>query len=378
MAKTLNEVVEAKIRQKLEKGMINVQTATTRLMQEGKMSKDFIFDVGTERKGKIPNIIFHPNEENKPSSTFIFPKDKHAEQFDIHSFAVRQISEKLRIPTAYLTSLIFGEEWQRELGYEIMNTHNGFINRDKMLVRAVGNQVRAFLSDQYRVLDSELIFGKHMEAVYKNGGQLSDGLMTDTQLMLESLLPQPISIQTPFNGEIIVAFGMRLQTSDYGAGKLSARSFLLQGICLNGAVFESVLKEVHLGAKLQGIDGMLSRETIELDSKATASAVKDVTKHLYSTEVIKDKMLRIEASANEKIDSSNVLKSLRDVGKLLKGEVDNIGEILMRNDPNSGVQGESTLWKMTQAITAYANNEEMVAPERRLELQELAGDLFKK
>jgi len=377
MAKTLNEVVEEKIKQKLSKGMTNVQTATTRLMQEGKMSKDFIFDVGTERKGMDPRIIFHPDERNKPSSTFIFPKSG-PESFNIHNFAVRQIAEKLKIPTAYLTSLLFGEEWQRELGYEIMNTHNGFIQRDKMLVRAVGNQVRAFLSDQYRILDSEMIFGKHMEAVYKNGGQLSDGLMTDTMLMLESLLPQPISIQTPFNGEIIVAFGMRLQTSDYGAGKLSARSFLLQGICLNGAVFESVLKEVHLGAKLQGIDGMLSRETIELDSKATASAVRDITKHLYSTEVIKDKMLRIEASANEKVDSTNVLKSLRDVGKLLKGEVDNIGEILMRNDPNSGVQGESTLWKMTQAITAYANNEELVVPERRLELQELAGDLFKK
>jgi hypothetical protein len=377
MAKTLNEVVEEKIKQKLSKGMINVQSAITRLMEEGKMSKDFIFDVGTERKGTPPRIIFHPDEQNKPSSTFIFPKDKHTEQFNIHQFAVRQISDKLKIPTAYLTSLLFGDEWQRELGYEIMNTHNGFINRDKMLVRAVGSQVRAFLSDQYRILDSEMIFGKHMEAVYKNGGQLSDGLMTDTQLMLESLLPQPISIQTPFNGEIIVAFGMRLQTSDYGAGKLSARSFLMQGICLNGLVTESVLKEVHLGAKLQGIDGMLSRETIELDSKATASAVRDITKHLYSTEVIKDKMLRIEASANEKVDSGNVLKSLKDVGKLLKGEVDNIGEILMRNDPNSGVQGESTLWKMTQAITSYANNEDLI-PERRLELQEIAGELFKK
>lgn len=376
MAKTLNEVVEAKIKQKLQKGMVNVQSATTRLMAEGKMSRDFIFDVGTERKGADPRIIFHPDEKKNLASTFIFPKTG-PEQFKVHNFALRQLAEKLKIPTTYLTTLLMGDEWQRELGYEIMNTHNGYIDRDKMLVRAVGNEVRAFLSDSYRILDSEMIFGTHMESVFANGGQLSDGLMTDTQLMLESLLPSPISIQTPFNGEIIVAFGMRLQTSDYGAGKLSARSFLMQGICLNGAVFESVLKEIHLGAKLQGMNGMLSRKTIDLDSQATASAVKDITKHLYSSEVIKDKMLRIEASANEKVDSGNVLKNLRDVGKLLKGEVDNIGEILMRNDPNSGVQGESTLWKMTQAITAYANTEDL-APERRLELQELAGDLFKK
>jgi hypothetical protein len=377
-ATDLNEVVENRIRQKLAKGMTNVQAATNRLMQEGKMSKDFIFAVGTERKGKDPSIIFHPDDSGKKvQSTFIFPKTG-PEQFTVHPHALRQVSEKLRIPTTYLTSLLFGEEWQRELGYEIMNATNGWTDRNKVLVRAVGTEVRAFLSDSYRVLDSEMIFGAHMEAVFSNNAQLSDGLMTDTQLMMESLLPTPITIETPYNGTIMVAFGMRLQTSDYGAGKLSAKSFLLQGICLNGAVFESVLKEVHLGAKLQGIDNILSRETIMLDSKANASAVRDITRHLYSHDVIKDKMLRIEATANEKVDSGNILKGLRDVGKLLKGEADNIGEILLRNDPNSGVQGESTLWKMTQAITALANDEEKISVERRLELQELAGELFKK
>ena len=125
MAKTLNEVVEAKIKQKLSKGMNNVANATKRLMDEGKMSRDFLFDVGIERKNTTPNIIFHPDDQNKVASTFLFPK-KNAEQFTINQFAVRQLAEKLKIPTAYLTSLLFGDEWQRELGYEIMNTHNGY------------------------------------------------------------------------------------------------------------------------------------------------------------------------------------------------------------------------------------------------------------
>jgi hypothetical protein len=49
----------------------------------------------------------------------------------------------------------------------------------------------------------------------------------------------------------------------------------------------------------------------------------------------------------------------------------------MRNNPEDGVQGESTLWKLTQGITSYANRED-VPERRRMELQEIAGDLFSK
>jgi hypothetical protein len=49
----------------------------------------------------------------------------------------------------------------------------------------------------------------------------------------------------------------------------------------------------------------------------------------------------------------------------------------MRNSADDGLQGESTLWKLTQGITAYANGVD-VEPRRRMELQEIAGDLFSK
>jgi len=61
----------------------------------------------------------------------------------------------------------------------------------------------------------------------------------------------------------------------------------------------------------------------------------------------------------------------------MKGEVDEIGKILMRNDPMDGIQGESTLWKLSQGIAAYANTEG-VEQERRMDLQEIAGELFNK
>jgi hypothetical protein len=58
---------------------------------------------------------------------------------------------------------------------------------------------------------------------------------------------------------------------------------------------------------------------------------------------------------------------------LLKAEGQAVEKILMKNDPDDGVQGASTLWKLTQAITAHARE---LTPERSRELHEISGQLM--
>lgn len=371
--KNLNDLVEERIAHKLKMGASNAVAAMTRLREEGKISQDFIFEVGTERKGISTNIEFYPNDLGRIGATFHVP-NQGSREYTINKHAIRQVAEKLKIPGQYLTNLLFGEKWQSSLAYEILNTHNGWTERNKVLVRSVGSEVRAFLSDQYRRLDSQKIFGTHVDEVYKNGGQLADGWMDDTRLMVETLLPKPIQINTELNGIILLAFGTRLSSSDYGDGALELRSFVMQGICLNGLVRESVLRAVHLGSRLPSTLG-LSEETYESDSKTTALAIRDLTKNLYSSDVIKTRMLEIKAASEMSIDPARELKNLTAVQKLLKGEADEIGQLLMRNNPDDGLQGDATLWKLTQGITSFANRED-ISDRRRNELQELAGNLF--
>lgn len=372
-------VMENRLKQKLARGMTNVVEATHRLKEEGKISKDLLVDVGSSRKAQEPSMIFRPDPITNflPGADISYVNEQGIltkEGYIISNHAIRQTAEKLRIPATYLTSLIMGQEWQKTLAYEILNTHNSWVERDKVLVRAVGHEVRGVLSDQYRRLDSEMIFGTHIDEVFKNGGALSDGYMDESRVMVESLLPQPIEIQSEMNGTIWLGFGTRIDTSDYGLKALELRSFVIQLICMNGLVRESVLRSVHLGAKLP--DNLaLSAETYRLDSMTTASAVRDLTKNLYSTEMIKTRMLEVKASSEIKIDPAKELTQLFKSGKMLKGETEEIGKLLMRNDPENGLYGESTLWKLTQGITAYANAEG-VDMTRRMDLQELAGDLF--
>lgn len=374
MEQSLNAVVEAKIKQKLQKGMVNVQTTMEKLISEGKISRDFTVNVGSEKTGVNSTMSFLPTNPARVTAIIDVPtQGKQAFTFNDH--AMTQLAEKLKIPTAYLTALLMGEEWQKTLAYDILNTHNGYLTRNKVLIRAIGDEVRGVLSDSYRRLDSHLIFEEHIKEVFAQGAQLSDGFLDDTIVSVEGMLPAPVEIQTKLNGVIMLAFGSRLSTFDYGGKAQVLSSVITNGVCLNGAVREHMLRTVHLGARLD--EGMVfSKETYRLDSLTVASAIRDMTKDIYKIETIKKHLQEIQAASETPVEPSAMLTKLYQGMKLSKGESDEIGRMLMRNDPLQGLQGESTIWKLSQGITAYANMDG-VADRRRVELQQVAGDLFK-
>jgi hypothetical protein len=150
------------------------------------------------------------------------------------------------------------------------------------------------------------------------------------------------------------------------------RAFLLNGACLNGMVRESVMKQVHLGSRLPD-NLQLSQETYELDTRTTVSAIRDLTRSLFGRENIMQKAIEIQGASEINVDFGSELNQLVKVGSLHKSDGENVDKILMRNDPNDGVQGGSTLWKLTQAITAHARD---LDPFRSRELHEISGALL--
>ena len=179
-------------------------------------------------------------------------------------------------------------------------------------------------------------------------------------------------VPTKNNGDVVIFAGARFSTSDYGDGAVDMRAFLLNGACLNGMVRESVMRQMHLGAKLP--DSLaLSQQTYELDTQTTVSAVRDLTRGLFLPENIKEKAYEIQGASEIEVDLEKEVKKLTSNGSLLKAEGQEVEKLLMKNDPNDGVQGGSTLWKLTQAITAHART---LTPERSRELHEISGALL--
>ena len=362
----LNEVVINKVQKMIDGKAVGVQATMQRLIDEGKIAQDYIAPLGVElkRNDHSPVITFNGEgglKMNMPDG-----------QFSLHANAIGQLADRMGIPQRYLRTLAGGAEWQIALAATMLNEHSGWTQRSRVLVRTVGTQVRGVLSDSYRRLNSVEILTAFVQEAAQQGAVISDAYMNDTKVWAETILPQPLVIPTAKNGDVIIFAGARFSTSDYGDGAVDMRSFLLNGACLNGMVRESVMKQVHLGSKLP--DNLrLSQQTYELDTKTTVSAVRDLTSGLFSRDTLMQKAYEIQGASEIEVDLDRELNNLTKNGHLLKQEGQEVQKILMRNDPEDGVQGAATLWKLTQAITAHARE---LTPERSRELHEISGSLM--
>lgn len=362
----LNEVVMNKVQKMIDGKAVGVQATMERLINEGKMAQDYIAPIGVNLKAQDhePVITFTGENHllmNMPDG-----------QFTMHDNAIGQMADRMSIPQRYLRQLASGNPWAIALAAYVLNQHSDWTQRSRVLVRTVGSQVRGILSDSYRRLNSVEILTAFVQEAAGQGAVISDAYMNDTKVWAETILPTPITVPTKNNGDVIIFAGARFSTSDYGDGAVDMRAFLLNGACLNGMVRESVMKQVHLGSKLP--DNLaLSQQTYELDTKTTVSAVKDLTKGLFSKDNLMAKAVEIQGASEVEVDFDKELKRLTSNGGLLKQEGKEVEKILMRNNPDDGVQGGATLWKLTQAITAHARE---LTPERSRELHELSGQLL--
>ena len=146
----LNQVVINKVQKMIEGKQQGVMATITRLLEEGKIAQDFIA----------------PIEGN----------------FNLHGNAISQISEKMGIPAKYLRELSAGDAWQKQLCATILNEHSGWTGRTRVLIRAVGTEIRGVLSDSYRRLNSVDILTAFIREAANNGAVVSDAYMNDTKV----------------------------------------------------------------------------------------------------------------------------------------------------------------------------------------------------
>lgn len=363
----LNEVVMNKVQRMIDGKAVGVKATMERLVNEGKIAQDYIAPLGVNLK----------LNDHAPVITFNGDGDKLAMnlpdgQFTLHDNAIGQLADRMGVPQRYLRSLAGGAAWGRQLAATVLNGHSGWTERSRVLVRTVGQQVRGVLSDSYRRLNSVEILTAFVQEAAGQGAVIADAYMSDTKVWAETILPQPLVVPTRNNGDVVIFMGARFSTSDYGDGAVDMRAFLLNGACLNGMVRESVMKQVHLGSKLPD-NLQLSQQTYELDTRTTVSAVRDLTSGLFSRDNIQRKAIEIQGASEMEVDFEHELRRLTKDGGLLKAEGKEVEKILMRNNPDDGVQGGATLWKLTQAITAHARE---LSPERSRELHEISGALM--
>lgn len=285
----------------------------------------------------------------------------------IHKHALAQLATRAGVPSAYMSDLAHGPEWQRKLAAGILNEHfhQGETNT-RYLVRSVNGTARGVMSDKYRRLDNRPIVDALAAAATRIGALPVDGTFSDVRVALKIILPKVYVAA----GDV-VAFGLEWGNSDFGAARNTLRAFFLRLECLNGATSENALAQVHLGRGISE-DIELSRRTIDLDTRATVSAMSDVVNSLLLPAKIEERIAAVERAAAKGADMITLRAAL---GKRLnKGEIERVKTAFESNDVVNLPAGD-TMWRASNAVSWIAGQKDVDA-DRRLAMERIAGELI--
>lgn len=291
-------------------------------------------------------------------------------QTRLHDHALVQVAEKSGIYNKFLSDLTGHGQWGYDLAAHNINElllHTGSRHLIRTVTDSHGPQVRGFLSDRFRRLDSRPLLDAFTSAVQKIGALPLEGFAQDTRVKMRAVLPM---VFEPIKDEVMI-FGAEWGNSDFGNGGHYLDFWIMRTYCTNLAVGDSVLRQVHLGKRLE--DNInYSQRTYQLDTEANASALQDVVADTLSPNSINGYLEHIKTLAEEEVQGKDIAGVLKQ--KLNKGELEQVQDLFNGNDVVNLPPGNNK-YRLSNAISWLAQSKD-VSENRKLELQSVAGSLM--
>jgi hypothetical protein len=339
-----------------------------------------VIETGRRRAGAVIERVMHEQLQDRlvrgeamtfePNSTGLVLRVGDDQQH-LHRHALTQVASRVGLPGSYVQYLQAPEHqpWGAHLAATNLNTLIAeTVGDQRFLLRSVGNEVRGFLSDRYRRLDSRLIVDSFARACGEAGALPFEGYATDTRIAIKAILPQ---ILEPIRFELM-SVGVVLETSDFGQSALAVRIFALRLACTNCLITDTSIRQVHLGGRLAD-DIAWSDETQTLDTRRMASAVRDVVRGQLAPASIEKLQDSIRQANDEKIEPKHALLELRRT--LTKAEAE--AAVAKFNSPDVELLPPgNTSWRLSNAVSWLAGQTEDT--ERKLDLMKAAGTLLSK
>jgi hypothetical protein len=285
----------------------------------------------------------------------------------LHPNALGQVADRLGIPMTYVHHLLEKEGWGAELLARDLNEHTAHANQ-RWLVRAIGGQARAVLSDSYRRIDCRPSLAALIEAVRETGAIVTMGHATDLRTVVKVVVPR---IHEVYPGEHVV-LGATWSNSDFGRGANDLSTFVFRPRCWNGATGESVVRNIHLGKRLSD-DVEYSEKTLRLDSEATASALRDAARSTLAGGRAQRYLEGIKTAAETRVDPKGRAEVLaKDFSKDVAKQV---VEAFSGGDIEQMPAGQN-LWRWSNAISFVAGQLGDDKEELKIDLERAAGKVL--
>jgi hypothetical protein len=279
--------------------------------------------------------------------------DGTTKRCNITKFAHEQISAKTGIPLSYY------EKMQSEKTDLLATNINAWMpDKEKRLVRVLDGNVRAMLSDRYRIIDNYDILLASLEELTKIQKTtdlrviIKECSLTEAHMYIKITSPDITGEVFHFKGKTEpVEAGIIISNSEVGAGAFRVEPFINVLICQNGMIGEHKLSKVHLG-KERGI-GVIdwSDATLEYQDMTLWSELKDLITGTFNSEVFNQWLNKINGIA-----STEIAKPMLAVDHIIKRY--DLPKSIKDDLINQFMKETPTQWGLSMAVTQIAQKQQ--------------------
>jgi|GEM_PF-541288 len=281
--------------------------------------------------------------------------------YPLTEWAHTQLAEKTGIPVKYYQRM--KEEGHLELLVENVNTWLSHNDSD-VLVRVLDGNVRAILSNRYRVMDNYDLLFAALDEFKQHGVEIHRCDLSDTHMYIKVV--KPYEIQEIAKDDKVVP-GLVLTNSEVGAGALKVEPFMLRLICDNGLIGENAVRRIHLGGRRERTDDIWSDETWRKRDETLWSEMRDVIRATFDPEIFEEWVDKLRRSAEVEVESPT--RAIDNISIKY-----NIPEEKKRDLLDYFTTKEApTQWGLANAITRAAQDE--TNPERQIELEKAGNEV---
>lgn len=239
---------------------------------------------------------------------------------------------------------------------------------ERRMVRTLGGDARAFLSNRYQRIENEQIAEAALPVLAELPGvQVVSSEVTDSRLYIHFVVP---TIEGEVKKGDVVQAGGIISNSEVGKGSVSVAGLTWRLICLNGAKTSDAFRRNHVGRQANE-DGEIdwADDTRKADDKAVLLKVRDMVRAVVDETRFKQHLLKMQGLAGAQLtgDIEKAVEVLSSVVQVTEGERKGILHSLIRGNDLSA-------WGLINAVTAQAHDAKDY--DRAVELEAIGGDLI--
>jgi Domain of unknown function (DUF932) len=310
------------------------------------------FHTSTKNLSMMPSGEFQLETTN---STEIMPASSHA-----HS----QMASKLNIPKVYYDRMMTQSP---DLLAGNVNHWLGKRQDETGLIRTLRGQMRAFLSNRYRIVDNHEILAMVLPELSEMGSgiKITSCQVTEERMYLKVIntnIEAAVAVDDP------VQAGFILTNGEIGNASISVEPFIYRLVCTNGMTLKDKRQRKNHAGRAENMD-LYAEDTMRVIDEAFKLKIRDLVRNAISITTFNEAVADMQGTKSNLI-TGNPVKAVEITAKAIGLHQDESSMVL-----NHLIRaGDLSQYGMLNAVTRTA--EDLESYDRATELERLGSHVL--